>query len=57
MVFKQGNTYQLKAKVDTDLSLISKIVFQFNEVRKVYQTSGERFIFGYTKRHKLWYNI
>lgn len=41
MVFKQGNTYQLKAKIDTDLSLISKIVFQFNEVRKVYQASGE----------------
>ena len=40
MVFKQGNTYNLKATIDTDLSTIDKIVFQFNKVQKVYKSDG-----------------
>lgn len=40
MVFKQGNTYQLKATIDTDLSTIDKIVFQFNDVKKTYLSNG-----------------
>lgn len=40
MVFKQGNTYQLKATIDTDLATIDKIVFQFNDIQKVYLTDG-----------------
>ena len=41
MVFKQGNTYKLKATIDTDLSRIDKIVFQFNEVQKKYLSDEE----------------
>lgn len=41
MVFKQGNTYKLKATIDTDLSTIDKIVFQFNEVQKTYLSDEE----------------
>lgn len=40
MVFKQGNTYQLKATIDTDLSTIDKIVFQFNDIQKTYLSDG-----------------
>ena len=40
MVFKQGNTYQLKATIDTDLSTIVKIVFQFNDIQKTYLSDG-----------------
>lgn len=40
MVFKQGNTYQLKATIDVDLSTIDKIVFQFNDVQKQYLSDG-----------------
>lgn len=40
MVFKQGNTYQLKATIDTELSTIDKIVFQFNDIQKSYLSDG-----------------
>lgn len=40
MIFKQGNTYQLKATIDTDLSTIDKIVFQFNDIQKKYLSDG-----------------
>lgn len=40
MTLKQGNTYQLKATIDTDLSRIDKIVFQFDSVKKQYLSDG-----------------
>jgi hypothetical protein len=40
MVFKQGNTYKLKATIDAELSTIDKIVFQFNDVQKSYLSDG-----------------
>ena len=40
MVFKQGNTYQLKGKVKgIDVSEISKVVFKFNDIEKIYPTN------------------
>lgn len=41
MVFKQGNTYQLKATIDVNLSTIDKIIFQFNNVQKQYLSDEE----------------
>ena len=42
MILKKGNTYQLKGKIKgLDISEISKIVFQFNNVEKVYGEGGE----------------
>lgn len=40
MVFKKGNTYELKATIDTDLSTIDKIVFRFNDIQKNYLSDG-----------------
>lgn len=40
MTLKQGNTYQLKATIDTDLSRIDKILFQFDSVKKEYLSDG-----------------
>ena len=41
MVFKKGNTYELKAQINNvDIEDIAKIVFKFNNIKKTY-ISGE----------------
>ena len=42
MDFKKGNTYELKANIEgIDISEIKKIVFQFNNIQKIYISNGE----------------
>lgn len=42
MVFKKGNTYELKVQIDNiDIEEITKIVFKFNDIEKTYIANGE----------------
>lgn len=42
MVFKKGNTYELKAQIkNVDVEEITKIVFKFNDIKKTYIANGE----------------
>ena len=41
MDFKKGNTYELTAKIkNVDIEDINKIVFQFNDIKKIYTSDG-----------------
>lgn len=42
MVFKKGNTYELKAQINNvDIEEITKIVFKFNNIKKTYIADEE----------------
>ena len=42
MVFKKGNTYELKVEIENiNIEEISKIVFKFNDIKKTYPVSGQ----------------
>lgn len=43
MLLKQGNTYKLSCTIsDIDIEDIAKIVFKFNEIKKVYLPNSEQ---------------